>query len=283
MHKTGRVAVLLACLGFVACERDGPVAPTGSAFQAVVGDVLAVESVTGSGHVMLGGDFRNFSFSAVRLADGSVRGEFQLKSRSSGAVIHGNVTCFTILGNQAWLGGETERSTVTTGVAQWRVKDLGEGGDAADQFSLVVVGGAAGTAEAYCARTPAFPVLLTGELGNIQIQPLDTSPFSGLWVGQRFNADGALCCRYEWALEQTGDVVSGLLFAPHSGCAITGCPVDATVSGNTMSFVTHLTFAGPDTFERGTAVVDGETMTGSFEQCFFGFCTGGLTFSLTRR
>ncbi len=129
-----------------------------------------VQSVSGSGHITSGGELRTFSFNARKRADGSVTGEWQRNTRSIGAKAHGDVTCFTIVGNQAWLGGVVERTTTIPGEVAWTVVDNSEGANsAADQISLQSVGGAPGFAAAFCASRPAL-ALIPIEKGNIQVK-----------------------------------------------------------------------------------------------------------------
>jgi hypothetical protein len=117
-----------------------------------------------------------YSQSAIRHADGSVTGEFELHSeQDAGIRVHGDVTCFTIVGNTARLGGVIERSD-TPGLAGaevvWTVVDNGEGDndppDLTSDFFLVGSGGA----QFHCAvgfafAAPVLPVLS----GNLQVHP----------------------------------------------------------------------------------------------------------------
>ena len=138
------------------------------------------QSVTGSGHLILvSGTRRTFAFTARIHADGSVDGQWQRvthfldtsrKSRS-----HGKITCFTIIGNQAWIGGfKTSGTTFVdppNNEVGWRVVDNGQGRNApADQISFQFVGRPPGTAASYCTNTPAVPALRDVVAGNIQVR-----------------------------------------------------------------------------------------------------------------
>jgi hypothetical protein len=85
---------------------------------------------------------------------------------------HGVVTCITIVGNEAWLGGYATSGAYSdppNGVA-WRVKDNGEGKRSGpDQISLQYVATTADYPFSYCARTPGH-ALSDIEAGNIQIK-----------------------------------------------------------------------------------------------------------------
>jgi hypothetical protein len=98
-----------------------------------------VESVTGSGSRTVTeqeGDWRTFSFTARRHADGTVEGQWERIRRRSGSAAdeksRGVVTCFTIVDDQVWLGGYATKGLYSepprSGVA-WRVKDNGQGGN----------------------------------------------------------------------------------------------------------------------------------------------------------
>ncbi len=183
-------AVWLAFL-IIGCQDAPPVGPTsefGNSSYAVsaTGTNLSthnsgspakgrvVKSVTGSGHFRINGKLRNFAFNAREYADGTVDGQWQVHNRKMDAKGHGEVTCLTFIGNQAWLGG-----FATSGVASappnnevaWRVVDNGEGKNALpdDQISLQFFTGPAGFASSYCDATPAAPDLNDIEAGNIKI------------------------------------------------------------------------------------------------------------------
>jgi hypothetical protein len=139
-----------------------------------------------------------------------------------------------------------------------------------------------GAARALGVGTATITATSEGQSATARINVL--GPFVGLWSGVRYNPDGQLCCSFRWNLQQQGDTVTGLLDQPHTGCArIGGCPVTGVARGNQMTFVISLTFALYETYEQGTATISGDRMTGSYEQCVAGVCTGGLTFDITRQ
>ena len=149
-------------------------------FDKVSGNPV-VQSVTGSGSFTVEqqqGDWRTFSFTARRHADGTVKGQWDRIRRQAGNAAHskshGVVTCFTIMGDEAWLDGYA-----TTGLwsdppnneVRWRVKDNGQGKKAdPDQISLQGVGWDPGSAVDYCANTPRGVLLNDIEAGNIQVK-----------------------------------------------------------------------------------------------------------------
>lgn len=138
-----------------------------------------VESVTGSGSRAVTeqeGDWRTFSFSARRHANGTVEGEWLRIRRRSGRAdekSRGVVSCFTIVGDEVWLGGYATLGVYSepprNGVG-WRVKDTGAGdGRTPDQISLQYTNTGAGYAAWYCANTPDDPELHDVEAGDIRI------------------------------------------------------------------------------------------------------------------
>ena len=243
-------------------------------------------SVTGSGHWTVDGELRTFAFHAIANDDGTAKGTFELHSRANDARLHGSVTCLTTFANQAWFGGVIENTTGPVGEVFWRIRDNGEGSDdAPDQVSFLFVNPTDGIAARYCRERP-LTALNNIESGNVQVHPsADLSgAFTGTWAGTRFNPLGQPQAGFRWDLQQTGSEVSGLLFAPHSGCVQRGgCPVTGIVSGNEMQFEVMIPFAPPGTVERGTAIIDGNLMFGSLRQCNQFSCGPILTFRLTRQ
>ncbi len=175
MSKAPRTVALVAAVGLatLGCERSPDVA--GPLF-GVAGANRVVQSVTGSGHFTSGGEFRTFAFNAVRRADGTVTGEYQGHNRAADVHWHGNVTCFTVIGNQAWIGGTTETSSdpnlIVPGTQSgFRVADNGEGRNTPpDQISLQFINAGAGFANAYCGAAPPAPALNDVQAGNIQVR-----------------------------------------------------------------------------------------------------------------
>lgn len=156
---------LLACLLLASGCADesvtGPVDVPGPQLSLDAGTVL--ERVTGSGHfqatppaLTLG--WRTFTMTVRKYADGSVKGTFTRVSHlDEGGVekSRGVVTCFTIIGKTAWVGGETDEGVEVA----WQVVDNGEGvGAPADQVGLLipanVFGYPPGFAQEFCENTP---------------------------------------------------------------------------------------------------------------------------------
>ncbi len=178
MFRRAAALALAGVIGMGACdtmtEPTGEEAPAPRFSQGPV-----VQSVTGSGNFHFQGDFvRIFTDVAQLLADGSVRGQWERANPGvpgGGATkSHGVVTCFTIIGNQAWLGGYATSGNFSTppdNEVGWRVVDNGQGANSPpDEISLQAVARPPGFAASWCANTPplgTFPI----QAGNIQVRP----------------------------------------------------------------------------------------------------------------
>ena len=162
----------LIAAGLIAILAAGTVA-----FAPLPGKGKVVQSVTGAGQFTDGGgDFRTFAFTARRYADGSVAGQWERvnhRGNAKSTKSHGVVTCFTVVGNKAWLSGFATSGRFSTppfNNVAWRVVDNGQGKNSpADQMSLQFVGTSATFAANYCANLPTFQTLFDTK-GNIQVR-----------------------------------------------------------------------------------------------------------------
>lgn len=179
---------LLPLLLSVGCSTETPTFPTALAGPPVLEASTTqagssngvVRSVTGTGHVTITlndvDHWRNFAYSAVERADGSVSGQFEFHARQLSVRVHGRVTCLSVVGNTAWLGGVIERIVGTfpnpvigPGTpAWWRVVDNGQGANAPPD--LISALGTMGDELAYCAARPAAPLFRPLEAGNIRVR-----------------------------------------------------------------------------------------------------------------
>ena len=138
-----------------------------------------VESVTGFGLFTQDGEPTTFSFTARRYADDSVEGEWERKNRSADPDLrgHGNVTCFNIIGDRAWIGGIIEQFPSDPGrvgsEAAWRVVDKGQGANAPpDQISRTINPGDFGlSASDFCDLASSRLGVRDLEAGNISVSP----------------------------------------------------------------------------------------------------------------
>jgi len=140
------------------------------------------QSATGHGNLTVGGELRTFSFNAIRHQDGTVTGEWQLKSRATNVVMHGEVTCLLAIARPtqgaAFMGGIVTRVDgdapgVEPGTpVVFSAFDNGEGNDNfADAMTLVQP-----TTPDVVARQCAIGLRVGGgavpiEDGNIQVRP----------------------------------------------------------------------------------------------------------------
>jgi hypothetical protein len=173
-------AAMLTLFAAVSCNQALPTAATGQAQDAAGVDVRAsnngqgiVLSVTGSGHYTpASGNLRTFAFEVKEDAYGGVYGTFQLIGHDQPpARWHGPLTCLSVSGNEAWIGGVYDMSTnpALLGTGFWfYVKDNGQGKNAAPDLVRRHV--RSGNAEDCASQPdPTGPYLYSIEAGNIQI------------------------------------------------------------------------------------------------------------------
>jgi len=147
------------------------------------GDAAAVASAQGNASFTLHNVFglqtlelQKFSFNARRKADGRVTGRYDYRDVEDGAPFDasGPITCLTVQGNHAWLGGvvaDTNDPTVAGDEMWFQVIDNGgPKNPPLDVTTLIGVSAVAGSARAYCDAAPAprFPWLDTG--GHITVR-----------------------------------------------------------------------------------------------------------------
>ena len=72
-----------------------------------------VASATGSGHMVRNGFYRTFSFSARKYADGTSKGQLQLRSPEFDVVVHLAIDCLRVVGNRAHMSGVITRTSNT--------------------------------------------------------------------------------------------------------------------------------------------------------------------------
>lgn len=94
-----------------------------------------VNSATGSGHRISGGEFRSFSFAATKRADGTATGQAQVNVRSLDASAHIAIDCLTVDGNIAHVSGVVTHTSdpavfVPDEQVHFAVEDNGRGADA---------------------------------------------------------------------------------------------------------------------------------------------------------
>jgi hypothetical protein len=121
-------------------------------------------------------ELRKFSFNARRKADGRVTGRFDYHDVEDGAPFDaaGPLTCLTVQGNHAWLGGrvDTTNDPTVAGNEMWFqvIDNGGPRNPPLDITTLIGVSPVAGSAQAYCDTAPAprFPWPVTD--GHITVR-----------------------------------------------------------------------------------------------------------------
>jgi hypothetical protein len=165
------VLCVLGGAALLACDQPAEPAPAGS--LATTSGVNA--SVSGSGHITReDGSKRHFTISANRRADGTTTGQYNLVSGSGAVRLHGDVTCLTVIGHRAFVGGTIDRFNLDFGTPLFGVAielvDNGEGAVAGpDEISNVFffVNGPE-EIQAYCDDHPVGPVMPIDD-GNISV------------------------------------------------------------------------------------------------------------------
>jgi hypothetical protein len=183
MSRIGRMAAALAIAvgmtgsGLTAAATAAVAAPGHDGGSHVVGQA------DGSTYVLLGPSVFGVTvqqdpleYHATRLADGTVRGHWRYVLWQAGQVTtySGPVTCLTVSGNRAWIGGPIDSSSDPTQVgmgAWWQVADNGSGRHPVvpDQTTFAGMGTLAQT-QAYCDTAPAPHFIFDVQLGYVRVQ-----------------------------------------------------------------------------------------------------------------
>jgi len=116
------------------------------------------------------------AYHATRLADGTVRGHWRYDLWQAGqeTTYSGPVTCLTVSGNRAWIGGPITASSDPTQVGMgtwWQVADNGAGRHPVipDRTTFAGMGTLAQT-QAYCDDAPAPHFIFDVQLGYLRVQ-----------------------------------------------------------------------------------------------------------------
>jgi hypothetical protein len=141
-----------------------------------MGDVVA--SATGSAHrirPLPDGELWVLTFSARKFADGRVNGEAHVDRHDLGVSWSIDVTCLSVVGNTAWIGGIMRNSKgglpVDGAISYFYVIDNGEGDNAAvDRASAVRVNDVAGEDIAFCSSRPLLLPASDIAHGNVQVR-----------------------------------------------------------------------------------------------------------------
>jgi len=164
-----RLAVLAASAA-AALVLAGLVAAGGGSGSATGGSHLTVHNVFGLQTLEL----QSFGFNARIKPDGSADGWYTYHEVDDGVPFdaRGPVTCLTVIGGDAWIGGTITGSSDPTVVGSgswWHVTDNGEGANApADITTFLGIGTTAQT-QAFCDQHPAYRHPFPIDGGDIQV------------------------------------------------------------------------------------------------------------------
>ena len=193
MSPARSIFAAAVALAVVACT-DTPTDPvaveTDSEPQLAQGRRV-VHSATGSGlfthpSAVFNDQLRVFSFTAVEYDDGTFSGQFQLEIMESAVGstnpaitrwLQAEVTCVTVIGNEAWIGGVIRNSSIPFNVGKetrFRVEDNGQGANSPPDRMTTTTGipqpVGSGHAQAWCTNTPQARVLNPVARGNLQVR-----------------------------------------------------------------------------------------------------------------
>jgi hypothetical protein len=136
-----------------------------------------VQSASGAAHRWTAGEPFILSFVANKHADGSVSGTFHADAKSLNARFNVNVTCLSVDGDRAWIGGiisDSDTPLVQAGLASYfYVIDTGEGAIGAIQQDIVSalrLNDVPGSELAFCAGRPTTLPFRRIEDGNVQVR-----------------------------------------------------------------------------------------------------------------
>jgi len=171
MHR--RITALALGLATLAC--DAPADPAGPAedFGASLTSVIA--SATGSAHRIRNGELWVLSFNASKRADGRVTGQARMDRKDAEVSINIRVTCMSVVGNTAWIGGIIDNQAgdiaVDGTVSYFYVIDNGEGdGAPADIASAVRLNDVEDEDLRCCEEQPLLLPASPIEHGNVQVR-----------------------------------------------------------------------------------------------------------------
>jgi hypothetical protein len=157
------IAAALATAGVAGASGAGGSANGG--VHLTVHDVFGLQTL----------ELQNFDFTAKVQSDGSADGWYTYREVDDGVpyVFKGPVTCLTVIGQDAWIGGVIENSNdpaYTGQSAWWHVQDNGEGaGDPPDITTFAGVGSAEET-QAFCGAHNPFKHPFPIDGGNVQVR-----------------------------------------------------------------------------------------------------------------
>jgi hypothetical protein len=173
MHRVAVVAaaILLSSGVTITAAAAAPPAPN-----------PVVASVDGRTYVLLGPSVFGvtvqqdpLAYSAVERSDGTVRGHWSYNYYEAGVetTFSGPVSCLTVRGNRAWIGGPISHSSDPTQVgsgAWWQIADNGTGRHPVipDRTTFAGIGTLAQT-QAYCDTAPEPRFIFDVQQGGVRV------------------------------------------------------------------------------------------------------------------
>jgi hypothetical protein len=159
------MVLLLAMTGVPTANATG-VGPSASGSSR-----LTVHDVFGLDTLLL----QEFGFSAKVLSDGSAQGWFDYRHVEDGTPFSagGPVTCLTVIGDDAWIGGTIVKSNEPSLIGLggwWHVTDNGEGAGSSPDITTFLGAGSLEDTAAFCADHPPFRFPFPIDAGNIQVR-----------------------------------------------------------------------------------------------------------------
>jgi len=156
-------AAVLAQPGSVAAGHGGGSASGGG--HLTVHDVFGLQTL----------ELQTFGFNARTEGDGSASGWYTYREVDDGVAFDasGPVTCLTVIGNDAWIGGPIIASSDPTVVGSgswWHVTDNGEGSNAPQDITTFLGIGTAAQTQAFCDQHPAYRHPFPIDGGDIQVR-----------------------------------------------------------------------------------------------------------------
>jgi hypothetical protein len=158
---------------------DGPVThPLATSAGSSMNEAGVVQSAGGGAHRWTGGQPFILSFEANKRADGTVTGRYHVDFKVLSARFDVVVTCLSVVGNRAWVGGiieKTDSPLVQVGTSSYFwVIDRGEGANGGiappDIISALILNDVPNAELQFCADRPVALPSRPIDDGNIRVR-----------------------------------------------------------------------------------------------------------------